>query len=392
MRCLGIRMPFLAAIMSLGLSLSAWAMDLGYRETVYLWPTTTITTIPTTYVPRAYYVPSAYVVPSSYLTTTYLSDSILVEPAAYVETAYRTGLFRRRWVVERSLVAAYETTYLPTTYVVPTYYTTTLRSRRYVPTVYEVPAVWETAYLAPTTIDCDEVVWSQAAPASRSSTAKSPGSSTSSRSVKSELSDDAGISSNVPPAPADAAAARAMDQTATPRSAVGTVKDTSPPPPAVERERVTAPPANTPAKAAHARRRDQGQGDPRAAKLRRRTGLCPAIRRRSNAEARLAEADLLDRHPARAAQRARRHSPNRSGRSREEVGVTVSSRANTAIRREGLTDAFGTFAIRLTDGEWTVSVRMPSGRLYPVRTVTVTDGKVVDNRERREVVNLVISY
>ena len=65
---------------------------------------------------------------------------------------------------------------------------------------------------------------------------------------------------------------------------------------------------------------------------------------------------------------------------------------NSSIRRSGMTDAFGNFAIRLADGEWNVSVRMPSGRLYRVRTVTVDDGKIVDNQERREVRNLVISY
>ena len=50
------------------------------------------------------------------------------------------------------------------------------------------------------------------------------------------------------------------------------------------------------------------------------------------------------------------------------------------------------FAIRLDDGEWNVNVRMPSGRFYPVRSVTVSNGKVMDNQEGREVRNLIISY
>ena len=81
-----------------------------------------------------------------------------------------------------------------------------------------------------------------------------------------------------------------------------------------------------------------------------------------------------------------------SGDPQGEVSVSVTRADNTSIRRVGMTNAFGTFAIRLTDGEWTVSVRMPSGRLYPVRSVTVSNGKIVDNQEGREVRNLIISY
>jgi hypothetical protein len=39
-----------------------------------------------------------------------------------------------------------------------------------------------------------------------------------------------------------------------------------------------------------------------------------------------------------------------------------------------------------------VNARMPSGRLHTVRTVTVNNGKVVDNQEGREVRNLIVSY
>ena len=75
-----------------------------------------------------------------------------------------------------------------------------------------------------------------------------------------------------------------------------------------------------------------------------------------------------------------------------EVSISVARADNTSIRHTGMTNAFGNFAIRLTDGEWTVNVRMPSGRLYKVRTVTVSNGKIIDNQEQREVRNLVISY
>jgi len=75
-----------------------------------------------------------------------------------------------------------------------------------------------------------------------------------------------------------------------------------------------------------------------------------------------------------------------------EVPVTVTSRDNSAIRRDGMTNAFGNFAIRLGEGQWTVNVRMPSGRVYPVRSIRVANGKIVDNQEGREVRNLIISY
>jgi hypothetical protein len=81
-----------------------------------------------------------------------------------------------------------------------------------------------------------------------------------------------------------------------------------------------------------------------------------------------------------------------SGEPLGEVTVAVARVDNTAIRRSGMTNAFGGFAIRLADGEWNVNVRMPSGRYYPVRTVTVNNGKIVDNQERREVRNLLITY
>jgi hypothetical protein len=77
---------------------------------------------------------------------------------------------------------------------------------------------------------------------------------------------------------------------------------------------------------------------------------------------------------------------------RGEVPVTVINRQDSAIRRNGVSDAFGTFAIRVPDGEWTVRVTLPSGNTQPVRHITVTGGKVMDNLEAREVQNLIISF
>ncbi len=75
-----------------------------------------------------------------------------------------------------------------------------------------------------------------------------------------------------------------------------------------------------------------------------------------------------------------------------EVPVTVVNRNDSSIRHNGVSDAFGSFAIRVPDGQWIVRVTMPSGNMQTVRNITVTGGKVMDNLELREVQNLIISY
>jgi hypothetical protein len=80
------------------------------------------------------------------------------------------------------------------------------------------------------------------------------------------------------------------------------------------------------------------------------------------------------------------------GRPRPEVPVSVVNRTNRSVRRSGVSDAFGTFAIRVPDGQWSVLVTMPSGTLQRVRDITVSGGRVVDNLETKEVHNLIISY
>ncbi len=62
----------------------------------------------------------------------------------------------------------------------------------------------------------------------------------------------------------------------------------------------------------------------------------------------------------------------------EGVRVSVSNRQNTSERREALTDAFGRFAMRVPDGDWTVSVTMPSGRVYSVSQIIVSNGQISD--------------
>jgi hypothetical protein len=81
-----------------------------------------------------------------------------------------------------------------------------------------------------------------------------------------------------------------------------------------------------------------------------------------------------------------------AGEAREGVRVTVSSRNDPGLTRAGESNAYGRFAIRLADGDWTVRVTMPSGRTYPVRQISVQDGRVVDDAEGRDIPDLIISY
>jgi hypothetical protein len=406
MRFRSARLPVLALILWAGLSLSVWAAGLGYGQTVYASPVSTTVTFPTAYVvPRSYYLPTAYVVPS-YYSTSYVSDPLVVGPAAYVETAYRTGLFGRRWVVERSLVAPYSSAYLPTTYLVPTYSTTRYRATTFVPTVYEYPRLWETAYVGPSS-DCDEVVWTRPA-TTGSASARTDGES---KVIRSDPVDDPTIPSDVEPVAGaqTAAPGRAADEVAKTKSQQSPAAVDSPPTvPPVTRERNTAAPANPvpatggqPTGAAGDARK--AAGTPDATKSKPATPTAPS-----------GNDDGLVPAPATGDTSAQRHDSMRptyitrtrtdlrnvligrvetdAGEAREKVPVSVISNSNSAVRHDGVTNAFGSFAIRLTDGEWTVNVRMPSGRLHAIRSVTVSNGKVVDNREGREVRNLIITY
>jgi hypothetical protein len=83
---------------------------------------------------------------------------------------------------------------------------------------------------------------------------------------------------------------------------------------------------------------------------------------------------------------------NDGGDPREGVKVILSNRSQPGVDRAGVSDAFGEFAIRLEDGDWSVRVVMPSGRVYPLRQVTARNGHVVDDREGRDIPSLIISY
>jgi hypothetical protein len=64
------------------------------------------------------------------------------------------------------------------------------------------------------------------------------------------------------------------------------------------------------------------------------------------------------------------------------VRITVSSRTNAYEDRVVRSDESGRFALRVPDGDWTVNVTMPSGRVYPVYRITVSGGSIIDDQGR----------
>ena len=62
--------------------------------------------------------------------------------------------------------------------------------------------------------------------------------------------------------------------------------------------------------------------------------------------------------------------------------VTVSNRVGTFADRVAVTDAFGRYAVRLPDGDWTVKVTSASGKVYSVSEVTVSGGQISDELGR----------
>ena len=71
------------------------------------------------------------------------------------------------------------------------------------------------------------------------------------------------------------------------------------------------------------------------------------------------------------------------GQLEEGVRISVSERLDQTLDKSTLTDAFGRFSMRLTEGDWTVNVTMPSGRVYPVSELRVNNGQIIDSLGRR---------
>jgi hypothetical protein len=402
MRFSGIRLPLLAAFASTSVGLLVWATDRTYGDTLFLLPTTT--TISNPYViSTGYAVPTSYVFPSSYVETSYaVAPSVSLFSTGYIETTYRRGLFGRRYIVERPVVASYPTayfpttyvsgyvpttyvsSYVPTTYVAPTYYSTAYRVRRYRPTAYTYyPTVYETAYTSAPDICCDDVVVDRTVRTVPQSSAVVSG-LRAPKEVESGSMESDVIDSNVTtPLPEDLAKQRSTlrgDGTSKAQTKNGAGRaDTPPNAPAAPKDAAGGGgvPANKKTQPADDADPIDLQAAPKDEPIIRRDSQRPTYERLRTVDRRNVLFGTVE---------------SESREPRGEVPVTVVNRNNTAIRRNGVTDAFGSFAIRVPDGEWTVRVTLPSGNTQPVRHITVTGGRVIDNLESREVQNLIISF
>jgi hypothetical protein len=71
-----------------------------------------------------------------------------------------------------------------------------------------------------------------------------------------------------------------------------------------------------------------------------------------------------------------------NGRPEEGVRITLSSKRSGFGDVVVLTDASGRYGVRLPDGDWTVKVTMPSGRVYAVSELVVSEGQINDDLGR----------
>jgi hypothetical protein len=71
-----------------------------------------------------------------------------------------------------------------------------------------------------------------------------------------------------------------------------------------------------------------------------------------------------------------------TGELEEGVQVILSSRTNAYADRVISTDAYGRYAVRLPNGDWTVKVVMPSGRAYVVSQLTISGNQIIDDLGR----------
>jgi hypothetical protein len=352
----------LACVLALSDSRGVAFGNFWRTETVYVAPSSTVLGVPTSYVVPTTYAnvyPTSYVVPTLY-STAYIAPTYTLSPTAYVVPTYyqTTSYLLPRRFLRRPI---YETTtyYSPTSYYAPTVYTPTVYypSSYYYPTVYDYPIVASSA-----TSCCGGVA---SAPAIAAPSAPAASSERPARVVESTpaaepslRSNEGARSSDVPPAPGPGQQGRPADSgmpaptTPAPEEnqpqpgTAGSAEKASPPAPAAgEAPLPTLPPEEN------------------RYKVQRPVLPAPASRVSRN----VLEGKVVS---------------GETGQPEEGVRLTVSSRAGAFVDRVQTTDAFGRYAIRLPDGDWTVKVTMPSGRTYSVSQITVSGGQITDDLGR----------
>jgi hypothetical protein len=434
MRATGLRLALLAILtLTLGTAQTR-ADEVFFLETSTWIPTASVLTVPTSsWLATTAVVPTTFVIPTAY-STAYVIESAYVAPVATLKPTYFETRFRRRGLFGRRLVETTRAFYSPTTVYYPTarsFYPTALT---YYPTIYTASALVDravvpTEYVATTATSCcgnvivDSAPVVRALPVDRSAAVEaSPAPRTTPRSRSSRVEsepDDESISSDVEPVrPTEPAAARP----ATPTRSGEVTPPVPQPPPAREKSTAPRPDSTTPAgvrPAAPAGTAGGANAGGTTAQPKARSnpaaptapgGDLPAVTPAEDEQLFPApEKDAASKAPG----TVRRDNlkpvlPTRTIRSEyrnvlvgivrargtdepeDSVQVTVSSRTNPDVEKVALTNAFGKFAVRVPDGDWTVKVAMPSGRVYPVRQITVSSGMIFDDAGR-DVPSLIIT-
>jgi hypothetical protein len=450
MRSFSTRLAVLVAVVMGGVSSSVWAF--GNRasvETVYLDPTPAATILPTVYEPTSWVVPTSYessawvtptsyflptsatystvyptsystVYPTSYSTvypTSYVSSPVVVAPTVYAleTTYYRRGLFGRRWRVDRPVIAAYPTGYLPTAYYLPS----SSRTFALAPTALRDTGLVRMAYVNAADCPCPSPSGSAATPLS------TPAPTAGSKSVQSRAVDDLPVTSSaVGPAPRelDFPAARSGAGENSQGAAVnsspaskatdgqgalenpGAISDNTPPTPRPAAKAPTKPAAVTPdppkpaastgtaksqpftpSQPATGANANENLAPPKAPQNDpgdiQSLPLEPGTLRRDSQRPTYAATPRLGSSPARNVLYGMVES-GAAGEPEEGVRVTLASLSQSVANRITMTNAFGKFAVRVPDGQWDVMVTMPSGRQRlvegPLGRITVRDGQITD--------------
>ena len=362
----------------------------GRGERVVVTPSESILAVPTSYVmPASVYTPTSLVLPTSYAvptfypssyvvptvySTSYVSPTYSLTPTSYLVPTYTTRArpWRRRWFAERPI-------YTETSYYWPTasYFPTTF---------YPTAAIYPSAVVYPTVRDypvvasaatiCDESI-----PA-RSAVAADPLPETTSRVPRAIKS--AGPAQTPAPFVESQPAPSAEDRTGSgdvpsnPAAPNGATPPAPQTPPAI---RNTAPPA-TKTQVPAPQEGQAPEPGPQPADS-PPLDLVPApvpgpteetVRRESRKpvdfSAPRASRNILEGKVV----------SSEGGLAQENVSVTVSNRAGAFVDRTVTTDAYGRYAVRVPDGDWTVKVTMPSGRVYDVYQLTVSGDQITDDR------------
>lgn len=330
--------------------------------------------------PGSSFLATSYVVPSAY-TTTYLptssvvsSGEVLTSSSSYFP-AYRSIRFRPRRYFERtSYLASPRFVMEPTSYLTSTSYLS--------PTSYLVPTTFaSTSYLSPTSYLIDSSLITTSASSACCETAlAAPGRSTTVRPASPAGPGGGTTITSEPANPGGPAPERRPSGTVED----GTPSYVNPPVPAA----AGAPRSTAPPRAAS----PLVEPDP----------ITPPPPTTPPAPAGSGGADVQVPGPGQLGPRTQAEETSLrksqrptyevrnvlrgkvvgfdSGRPEEGVSVILSSRTSGFADRPALTDADGEFKVSLPDGDWTVKVKMPSGVVFPVGrdSLTASNGRIVD--------------